>query len=235
MDSKIADVREQIVVIGALMYARRLTDSAGGNISVRVGDRICITPRYAGSQFRWQLKPEQVVVADMDGNKLEGDGEISRESAAHFLAFKTFPEVGAVVHGHAEHILVFASLAQPMPPVLECTRKFGEIQVVDYAPAHSMDLAQNLIGKLQGQEARIRKQAAALISPYHGLFAFGRDLDAAYDTLERLDINAFVLLNDHAYSGKTGADISSRMEEGIAAYFPGSGEIRPAPAGGAEK
>jgi len=220
MDQKIEAVRKQIAAIGAIMYARRLTDSAGGNISVRVGDRICITPRYAGSRNRWQLRPEQILVTDLEGNKLEGEGDISRESTAHYLAFQTFKEVGAVVHGHTRHILVFASLAQPMLPAMECTRKFGEIHVVEYAPAHSMELARNMIGKLQGQEARITKQAAALIAPYHGLFCFGKDLDAGYDALERLDRNAAVLLQAKAFSGKSMKEISTEMEDAITSYKP---------------
>jgi len=218
MDSLNMEVRERIAAIGALMYERRLTDSAGGNISVRVGDQVCITPRYAGSRFRWQLQPRQILVADLQGNKLDGDGEISRESAAHFLAFQAFSQVGAVVHGHALHALVFALLELPMPPAMECTRKFGEIRVAAYAPAHSMELAQNLLGELQGQETRIDKQAAAVIAPFHGLFVFGKDLDAAYDTLERLDVNAQVLLGASNMSGEPAAKAAGQMEEKINAY-----------------
>jgi L-fuculose-phosphate aldolase len=78
-----AETRARIAELGQLMFDRKLTDSAGGNISVRTGDHVCITPRYAGSKYQWRLRPEQVLVTDFDGNKLEGEGEISREAKVH--------------------------------------------------------------------------------------------------------------------------------------------------------
>ena len=44
-----------------MVFERHLTDAAGGNISVRVGDSVCITPRYSGSRRHWQLQPNQVL------------------------------------------------------------------------------------------------------------------------------------------------------------------------------
>lgn len=42
------------------MFQRHLTDLAGGNISVRIGDTLYMTPRYAGARFHWDLVPEQI-------------------------------------------------------------------------------------------------------------------------------------------------------------------------------
>ena len=52
-----AAIRARIAEIGKLMFDRNLTDTAGGNISVRVGEHVCITPRFAGSKFQWRLLP----------------------------------------------------------------------------------------------------------------------------------------------------------------------------------
>ena len=60
------DPRPVMVEIADLMYARRLTNSAGGNLSCRVGDTIYITPRYLGSKQRWRLRQEQILVFDND-------------------------------------------------------------------------------------------------------------------------------------------------------------------------
>src|SRR5512141_296393 len=112
------------------MFDRHLTDAAGGNISVRVGNRVCITARYSGSHRQWQLEPQDVLVTDLDGNILDGDGQISRESKAHFKLHREYGDWGtAVIHAHARNILIFAALACPMPPVLDATRKFGERRV----------------------------------------------------------------------------------------------------------
>ena len=59
-------MRAKIARLGAMLFDRRLTDVAGGNIGARVGEYVCITPRYSGSLRQWQLKPEEVLVADKD-------------------------------------------------------------------------------------------------------------------------------------------------------------------------
>lgn len=188
-------MRAKIVRFGALLFERRLTDIAGGNISARVGEYVCISPRYSGSARQWQLKPEEVLVVDMNKNILDGVGEISRESNAHFALHKEFGEHGTgVVHAHARNILVFAAMNRPMPPVLEATQKFGTVPVVPYAPAHGSGLATSVVNGIRGNEARIRKQAAGVIAPWHGLFVMGKDLDAAVDAVERMDNNAYCIL-----------------------------------------
>ncbi len=59
MARTIREMRAFITEIGRLMFDRHLTDSAGGNLSVRMNDLILITPRMAGSVYRWCLDPEQ--------------------------------------------------------------------------------------------------------------------------------------------------------------------------------
>ncbi len=188
-------MRTKIARFGALLFDRRLTDIAGGNISARVGDYVCISPRYSGSARQWQLTPEDVLVADKDMNLLDGNGEISREAKVHFRLHREFGEHGTgVVHAHARNILVFAAMNMPMPPVLEATQKFGTVPVVSYAPAHGNGLAESVAGGIRGNESRIRKQAAGVIAPWHGLFVIGKDLDAALDAVERMDNNAYCIL-----------------------------------------
>jgi L-fuculose-phosphate aldolase len=202
MDDLIHATRARIAELGRLMYERYLTDASGGNISARVGDLICITPRYAGSKYQWRLRPEQVIVADLNGQKLAGEGEISRESKVHFRLLREFPDGQAVVHGHPRHVMVFAMAGRPITPVLENMLKFGVIQVCRFAPAHSDALAENIADGLRGQEAVIRKQAAAVIVPWHGLFVLGKDLEAAFDAAERIEVNAQCILFSRLLPGE---------------------------------
>lgn len=191
----IAHMRAEIARFGALLFARNLTDAGGGNVSARVGDLVCLSPRYSGALHQWNLKPENVLVVDLDGNLLAGDGALSRETKVHLGLHREFGDYGkAVIHCHARNVLVFAAAAKPMPMVLEGTRKFGTIPVADYAPAHSGKLATNVADKIRGNEARIQKHAAAVIAPWHGLFCMGKDLAATFDAVERIDTNAYCIL-----------------------------------------
>ncbi len=191
----LSQTRRKIAETGRMVFERHLTDAAGGNISVRVGDSVCITPRYSGSKRHWQLQPNQVLVSDMLGNKLEGDGDVSRESKVHYRLYQEFPDGTAVLHSHPRHVMVFVASGQPIEPVLEATLKFGTIPVVDkFAPAHSERLADFIAGAMKGKDEAIRKYAAAVMAPWHGLFVVGKDLDAAFDLTERIDTNAYCIL-----------------------------------------
>jgi len=177
-----------------LIYERRLSDSAGGNVSVRSGDRIYITPRYSGSRRRWQLKREEFLVLDSEGHVLEGIGEISREFRVHLAIYRAFPEAGAVIHAHPYHAMVFASAMRPIPPTSEQTDKFGVIELTDPARAHTQDLANSVVETLAKEHEKLSKHAIACLIPRHGIVCVGRDLDEAYDCLERLDGSAHILI-----------------------------------------
>ena len=194
-DNLLSLTRMKIAETGRMVFERHLTDAAGGNISVRVGDSVCITPRYSGSKRHWQLQPNQVLVSDMSGNKLEGDGDVSRESKVHYRLYQEFPEATAVLHSHARNVMVFVASGQPIEPVLEATLKFDTIPLTKrFAPAHSEKLADAIAEALQGKEDAIRKYATAVMAPWHGLFVVGKDLDAAFDLTERIDTNAYCIL-----------------------------------------
>jgi ribose 5-phosphate isomerase B len=187
--------RSKIAETGRMVFQRHLTDAAGGNISVRVDDStVCITPRYSGSRRHWQLQTDQVLISDMHGNKLEGDGDVSRESKVHYRIYQEFPDARAVLHSHARNVMVFVASGQPIEPVLEATLKFDTIPVTRFAPAHSEKLAEAIVEGLRGKDEYIRRYATAVMAPWHGLFVVGKDLDAAFDLTERIDTNAYCIL-----------------------------------------
>jgi ribose 5-phosphate isomerase B len=190
----LSQTRKKIAETGRMVFERHLTDAAGGNISVRVGDSVCITPRYSGSRRHWQLTPNQVLVSDMFGNKLDGVGDVSRESKVHYRLYQEFPDATAVLHSHARHAMVFVASGQPIEPILEATLKFDTIPVTRFAPAHSEKLADAIAEAMQGKDEAIKKYATAVIAPWHGLFVVGKDLDACFDLTERIDTNAYCIL-----------------------------------------
>lgn len=218
---QIQTARAHVAKIGALLFTRHLTDAAGGNVSTRVstpqGDVLCMSPSYAGGQHHWELKPEDVMIVSLEGEILEGAGAISREAKVHLKLHNTYGQVGkAVVHCHARNVLVFAAAAMPIPPVLEATRKFGEVPVIPYAPSHSRALAEHVMAGMAGMESRITKQAAAVIAPWHGLFVMGKDLNSAFDAAERIDNNAYILLMARHLNASVGmVEQRQSMEDAI--------------------
>lgn len=189
------DPRPALVEIAHLMYERRLTNAAGGNLSCRVGDYVYISPRYLGSKQRWKLREEMVLVFDKDYQIVEGNPAlISREGRMHFACYQNFPEINGVIHAHPQYLTVFASAGEPVPPVNQYTEKFGSMDVVSNLPAHSQDLADSVVAALRPRAAALAKNGLGLILAWHGVAVVGRDLDDAFDTLERLEWSAQTLL-----------------------------------------
>ncbi len=172
------DPRPRIVEVAQLMFQRMLTNSAGGNISVRLGERIYITPKYAGSRYLWNLHPEQINVLTLTYEKVAGSGELSRESRMHFARFAS----------------VFAVAGRPIVPTVEYTDKFGCIDVVPQLPAHSQELADAVVAALAPKREKLAKHGLPLILAKHGVVAVGRTLEDAFDTLERMEWSAHALL-----------------------------------------
>ncbi len=120
----------------------------------------------------------------------------SREGKAHLGLYRHFAEneVSGCIHAHPFHILPFCVAEKPMEAVLESTQKFGTIEVVKGAPAHSQDLADQIIAAMEAKRGAIAKQAGAVLLPRHGVFIAGKDIFHAVDALERLDWQAHCLL-----------------------------------------
>jgi L-fuculose-phosphate aldolase len=215
MDANVEAMRVKIARLGKLLFDRFITDAAGGNLSARVGDVVCITARYCGQKYQWDIRPEQVLVVDMDGKILDGEGDISREGKVHLKLYREFPDGNSVVHCHPRSVLVFCAAGKPIQPVLEGTWKFGEIKVVPFAPAHSARLSENVAEAIRGQEARIRKHAAAVIAKYHGLFVLAKDVDAGFDAAERIENNARIILANAALA--TGCDLADAQKAALGA------------------
>jgi L-fuculose-phosphate aldolase len=189
-----SDIRERMAAICRLAYDRQLLDSAGGNLTVRDGARVFMSPRYAGQRRQWQLNADDFLVVDLAGNILAGSGQISRETQVHLAVYRAFEEAGCVFHAHALNVMVFISAGVPIPPTSEQTDKFGTIGYCEWAPSHSAELGVNVVAGLRPQREQLLQHPIATLAPRHGIFIAGRDLDVTYDALERIDRGARMAL-----------------------------------------
>jgi L-fuculose-phosphate aldolase len=185
------DPREQMAQICRLAYDRKLLDSAGGNLTVRVGERVYMSRSYAGAKWQWQVGPEDFLVLDPEGNKLAGEGEFSREGAVHMACYGAFPKAGCVFHAHPLNVMAFVSTLTPIPLTSEQTDKFGVIGFCKHAPTHTPELAVNVVEALKPQADEILEHPISTLIPRHGIFVVGAGLETTYDALERIDRAAY--------------------------------------------
>lgn len=62
-----------------------------------------------------QLKPSDMVVMDLEGNKVEGDLNPSSDTATHLELYKAFEEIGGIVHTHSPHATAWAQAGRGLP------------------------------------------------------------------------------------------------------------------------
>jgi L-fuculose-phosphate aldolase len=192
--SKDAPPEEILAYVGRMMFERRLTDFAGGNISMRLGDTIYISPRFSGGRQHWDIDPATIVSGDIYSDEVMGNPMFSREGKAHLSVYRAFQEAAGIIHAHPFYVLPFAAAGKAIHPVLEDTEKFGVIEPVAFAPAHSVKLAENIVACLKAQRERITRHAAAVLLPRHGIFAVSKDILLCLDAVERINWNAWCIL-----------------------------------------
>ncbi len=177
-------LREQIVRVARRMQAEGYIAGAAGNLSARLdAERLLITPAGAN---KGELAPEALLVIDLEGNCLEGDGSCrpSSELPMHLEIYRRRPDVGAVVHAHPVHCvalsLVGVSLQTPYIP--EALVLLGPVATTRYATPSSTE-NRDAIGGLIGEHD-------AIVLAHHGSLTVGRDVVEAFMRLEVLEHTA---------------------------------------------
>lgn len=182
----LADARKAVAAMSRLVYDRRLTASTGGNISVRVGDLVAITP--AGRSLR-SLEPTDIAVIGLEGHHLDGPFP-SSERLLHLALYRRRPGVAAVLHAHSPYAIA-ASCLPPRPDGSAMPAytggyaiMIGRLPLVPHYTPSSEELAR------AGAEALAACDAALLGN--HGTVAVGATLEAALNLTELIEENALV-------------------------------------------
>jgi len=180
-------MKRQILDIAKLIWDRRLSDTAGGNISVQENDIICITPKLMGYRLRWQITEDDLSILRLDGEVIEGPREITREGRIHLGLYNEFDDAHAIIHAHPYWTSIFVARAQRIFPVLQMTEKFGTIECIDETPGRSEELAERVKQHFVSKREQWKKTALEVILPRHGIVAMGKDMNACFDIVDRVE------------------------------------------------
>ena len=163
------DERAALVTHCLKMQADDLTVGTSGNLSVRSGDLVAITP--SGVAYD-DLTPEAICVIDVDGNVVEADLEPSSEVPMHTSVYQA-TDAGAVVHTHPMYCTALSVTMDEVPPVHYMIALLGgPVRVAPYARFGSPELAHGSV------EAMADRTGVLLRN--HGATTYGDTLDKAY-------------------------------------------------------
>jgi ribulose-5-phosphate 4-epimerase/fuculose-1-phosphate aldolase len=185
--------RHEIVTLGASLFQRTLTFGRTGNISVRVGDRIIVTPTGVSLGA---LDAASLSVIDLDGSHVGGE-KPSKEAFLHAAVYRSRPGAGAVVHLHSTHAVAVSCLdgldpADALPPLTAYyVMRVGRLPLLPYhAPGDAS------LRELAEQTAADHR---CFLLANHGSVTSAADLASAADAAEELEETArlHLLLHQH--------------------------------------
>jgi L-ribulose-5-phosphate 4-epimerase len=207
-------IRQEILeTVNKLCEAGLLRLSAG-NVSARVAPGVlAITP----SRLPYELmKPDDIVIIDTYGQKLEGKHRPSSETPMHSTILRLMPEVGAVVHTHSLHTMAFSATGTEIPVLTTETLGIGgPIPVSTYTRPGSDKTGQNAVDLF-----RERPELKCILLRNHGAIAIGPDLNSAYQNAYKLEIGAQVYYMALQLENPPVALTGEQIEEIKTEYLP---------------
>lgn len=171
--------REALVKFGKKLVEAGLTKGTGGNLSVfdREHGYMAITP--SGIDF-FEIKPEDIVIMDLAGNKVEGIRDCSSEWEMHLLQYQTREDIDAVIHAHTMYATVLSCLRWTLPATHYMIAVAGpDVRCAQYASYGTHELALNATEAMRDRKA--------VILANHGILAGSADLLNAFNIVEEVE------------------------------------------------
>lgn len=107
-------LRRDVLRANQEIVRQGLVVSTFGNVSGIARDEGLVVIKPSGVAYD-ALTPEDMVVAGLEGNVVEGSLRPSSDLATHLILYGAFPEIGGVVHTHSEYATAWAQALKPIP------------------------------------------------------------------------------------------------------------------------
>lgn len=165
-------------------YAQGLAAGSGGNVSVRLGERIYISP---GGVCLGELSGEDFICLDLDGTQLS-EGKPSKETGMHLECYRIRPDIGSVIHLHPVYSIAAACSGsingkRGIPVYTPgYALRIGRLPVVPYLKPGSKELACAV--------SEVISQRDSVLLRNHGVVTVGAGPVDAFHLIEEIEENA---------------------------------------------
>ena len=181
---ELKEAREKVVFFGKKLVASGLTVGSGGNLSVWIPEKALVAITPSGIAYD-ELKPDSVVLVNIQGDVVEGELKPSSELGFHLALYRKFRHIRAVVHTHSVYATTFACLRWEIPAVHYLVGFAGKkVPLAPYATFGTEELAANVVAAMSGYQA--------VLLANHGLVAVGKSLEEAFNVAEETEFVARV-------------------------------------------
>lgn len=178
-------LREEVWQLHLELPKNGLVIWTGGNLSARDPETGYVVIKPSGVRYE-HLRPEHLVILDLDGKVVEGDLKPSSDTASHLYIYRHRPDVFGVVHTHSRYATAFAALGKPIPVYLtaQADEFGGPIPCGGFALIGGEDIGKVVLEAIGNSPAVLLKN--------HGVFTVGKSAEAA--------IKAAIMVEDVAHT-----------------------------------
>ena len=219
MSKSEAEYRQDIIDVGKLIYQKGWVAANDGNISFRLdANRILCT---CTGISKGMMKPDDLIVCDLDGNKIEGSRERTSEIAMHLTIYQMRPDVRSVAHAHPPVATGFAVAGRPLTLALlpEVIIGLGCVPLADYGLPGTPALTAGMLPYIPKYDAILMRN--------HGLVCYGEDVYQAFFKMETVEHFARITLVAELLGGpkvlpkeEVGKLFDSRTRYGVKSRTP---------------
>lgn len=154
-----------------------------GNVSAIDPDTRLVVIKPSGVSYD-DMKPEDMVVVDLDGTIVEGDLNPSSDTPTHLALYRAWPEIGGVVHTHSTYATAWAQAGRGIPAIgtthadyfhneIPCTEDMSEQEVKG---AYELETGNVIVRRFEGINP---VHTPGVLVKNHGPFTWGKDCSEA--------------------------------------------------------
>lgn len=194
------ELKREVYEANMLLPKHKLVTFTWGNVSGIDRDKGLFVIKPSGVPYK-ELSPDDMVVMDLDGSKVEGKLNPSSDTPTHMELYKRFESVGGIVHTHSRWATIWAQAGRDIPPYgtthadyiygeVPCTRSLTEEEV---ERAYELETGK-LIARHFEQNGISPVYVPAVLVRHHGPFTWGKDaMEAVHNAvvLEEVAMMAF--------------------------------------------
>ena len=192
--SRYTDLREECWAANLRLPELKLADLTFGNVSVidRTSGVFAIKPSGVGYH---ELKPEDLVLIDLDGKVVEGNLRPSSDTPTHRRLLQAFTSIHAVVHTHSRNATAFAQAGEAIPcfGTTHADYFYGEVPVtrimteVEISTAYELETGNVIVERFAKLDP---EEVPAVLVNGHAPFVWGPSGAKAIETALALEIIA---------------------------------------------
>lgn len=174
-------LKEEVYKANIELPAKGLVLFTWGNVSAIDREKNLVVIKPSGVEYD-KLKPEDMVVVNLDGKVVEGNLNPSSDTPTHIELYKKFPETGGIVHTHSTNATIWAQSGRDIPAygtthgdyfygAIPCTRKMTPEEI---AGEYEKETGTVIIETFEKRNIN-PKFVPAVIVHSHGPFTWGKD------------------------------------------------------------